>query len=66
MSAEAWARAEEHDARSEDNDLSVDEREGAALEFHHVIWPYYFADPSVAGRDSRSTASSAVRRRAPR
>jgi proline iminopeptidase len=31
MPAEAWARAEELDARSEDNDLSVDERERAAL-----------------------------------
>jgi pimeloyl-ACP methyl ester carboxylesterase len=51
MPAAAWTRAEELDARSEDNDLSVDERERAALESHHVIWPYYFADPSVAGRD---------------
>jgi proline iminopeptidase len=49
--AEDWSRVEELGSRSDDADLSVDERERAALESHHLIWPYYFADPSVAGPD---------------
>jgi proline iminopeptidase len=51
MTAEEWASVEELDARSEDADVSVPERERAALECHHLLWPHYFADPSVAGPD---------------
>jgi len=51
MPADGWAQAEELEARSEDPDLGVDERERAALEHHHLIWPYYFSDPSLAGPD---------------
>jgi pimeloyl-ACP methyl ester carboxylesterase len=50
-SAEEWVRIEELDARSEDAEASVPERERAALECHHLLWPHYFADPGVAGRD---------------
>jgi proline iminopeptidase len=39
LPADAWTRAEELDRRSDDNDLSVAERERAALESHHLIWP---------------------------
>jgi len=51
MSAEEWARVEAFDARSEDEGLSVTEREQAALESHHLLWPHYFADPGLAGND---------------
>jgi len=51
MTAEDWARAEALDVRSEDMNLSVSERERAALECHHLLWPHYFADPDVAGPD---------------
>jgi pimeloyl-ACP methyl ester carboxylesterase len=51
MSAEEWARVEELDARSEDTSVSVSEREQAALECHHLLWPHYFADTGVAGSD---------------
>ena len=51
MTAEDWARVEELDTRSEDTELSMVERERAALESHHLLWPHYFADPSVAGPD---------------
>lgn len=51
MTAEDWARVEELDARSEDADVSVPERERAGLECHHLLWPHYFADPGVAGPD---------------
>ena len=51
MTAEDWARVVDLDARSEDANLSMPERERAGLECHHLLWPYYFADPSVAGPD---------------
>jgi pimeloyl-ACP methyl ester carboxylesterase len=51
MPAEAWTRAEALDLRSDDNDLSIAGRERAALESHHLIWPYYFAYPATAGPD---------------
>ena len=51
MTADDWASVEELDARSEDAELSVSERERAALECHHLLWPHYFADPGIAGPD---------------
>ena len=51
MTAEEWTQVEQLDARSEDANLSIPEREHAALECHHLLWPHYFADPDVAGPD---------------
>jgi proline iminopeptidase len=51
MTQTEWAQVEELDARSEDGSLSIPERERAALESHHLLWPHYFADPDAAGPD---------------
>lgn len=51
MSTEDWARIEELDARSDDENVSLPERERAALQSHHLLWPHYFSDPVVAGDD---------------
>ena len=49
--ADEWPRVEELDARSEDRTLDVAEREHAAVEGHHLLWPHYFAKPASAGPD---------------
>jgi proline iminopeptidase len=51
MPAADFARFEELEAASEDPRTPLPERERLAIEGHHILWPYYFADPARSGPD---------------